>query len=56
MKRNKLKKLRTPKKLIENRISFAGQNSEVSLYDTYEAASRVRLDSGELLFCGMITA
>ena len=55
MKRNKLKKLRTPKKLIENRISFAGQDSEVSIYDTYEAASRVRLDSGELLFCGMIT-
>jgi hypothetical protein len=55
MKSDKLKKLRSPKKLIENRISFAGQDSEVSIYDTYESASRVRLDSGELLFCGMIT-
>lgn len=50
-----LKRLRTPQTLIENRISFAGPSSEVSIYDTYEAAKRVRLHSGELLFCGMMT-
>ncbi|WP_456448710.1 AraC family transcriptional regulator N-terminal domain-containing protein, partial [Thiolapillus sp.] len=50
-----LDKLRVPRKLIENKVSFAGDSSEVSIYDTYEAASRVRLDADELLFCGMIT-
>lgn len=52
---NKLSKTRTPQKLVENKVSFAGDCSDVSIYDTYEAASRVRLDAGELLFCGMIS-
>lgn len=52
---DKLGKMRTPQKLIENKVSFAGDSSEVSIYDTYEAASRVRLDADELLFCGMIS-
>ncbi len=51
----KLDKLRAPRKLIENKVSFAGDSSEVSIYDTYEVVSRVRLDADELLFCGMIT-
>lgn len=50
-----LKQSRPPQKLVENRISFAGSGSEVSIYDTYKSASRVRLDAGELLFCGMIS-
>ncbi len=53
--RQRGKHLRPPKQLIENRVSFAGPNSEVSIYDTYEAAKRVQLNSGELLFCGMMT-
>jgi AraC-like DNA-binding protein len=52
---NKLSKVRTPQKLVENKVSFAGDCSEVSIYDTYETVSRVRLDAGELLFCGMIS-
>jgi AraC-like DNA-binding protein len=50
-----ISQLRTPRALIENKISFSGPDSEVSIYDTYKAASRVRLDAGELLFCGMVT-
>lgn len=55
MEMEQLKRLRKPQTLIENKISFAGPSSEVSIYDTYEAARRVRLDAGELLFCGMMT-
>lgn len=55
MEMDQLKRLRTPQTLIENRISFAGPSSEVSIYDTYEAAKRVHLGTGELLFCGMVT-
>jgi len=52
---HKNNQLRAPRVLIENKISFAGPDSEVSIYDTYEVASRVHLDAGELLFCGMVT-
>ncbi len=55
MDMERLEKLRAPRTLIENRISFAGPSAEVSIYDTYESAKRVRLDAGELLFCGMLT-
>ncbi|MBV1907766.1 MAG: AraC family transcriptional regulator, partial [Kangiellaceae bacterium] len=44
-----------PQTLIENRIGFAGPNSELSIYDTYQACSRIGLDSEEVTFCGMIT-
>ncbi|MFK5984771.1 MAG: AraC family transcriptional regulator N-terminal domain-containing protein [Pseudomonadota bacterium] len=47
--------MRSPQVLIENKISFAGPDSEVSIYDTYQQAKRVRLDAGELLLCGMVT-
>ncbi len=50
-----LGKLRAPHKLVENKTSYAGPSSEVSIYDTYESASRVILDADQLLFCGMIS-
>ncbi|MBL4631800.1 MAG: AraC family transcriptional regulator N-terminal domain-containing protein [Paraglaciecola sp.] len=43
-----------PKKLIENRVSFAGPDSELSIYDTYLPAEKVLLRSSGLLYCGMI--
>lgn len=51
----KLNQLRTPQKLVENRVNFSSIGSEVSIYDTYEAASRVELDAEGVLFCGMLT-
>lgn len=50
-----LSNLRKPQKLVENRVSFAGPESELSIYDTYNAASRVGLDADQLLYCGMVT-
>ncbi|MCK7596456.1 AraC family transcriptional regulator [Microbulbifer sp. CAU 1566] len=44
-----------PRELVENRVSFAGPSSELSVYDTYLPAERVGLCSGELLYCGMIS-
>lgn len=46
--------LNKPKQLIENRVSFAGPNSELSIYDTYLPAEKVLLKSSGLLYCGMI--
>ncbi|MFC6633378.1 helix-turn-helix transcriptional regulator [Microbulbifer taiwanensis] len=43
-----------PRELIENRISFAGPSSELSIYDTYLPAEKVGLTAGELLYAGMI--
>jgi AraC-like DNA-binding protein len=40
--------------LVENRLSFAGPNSELSIYDTYDAAHRVGLGAGPLTYCGMV--
>ncbi|MCL1067819.1 AraC family transcriptional regulator [Shewanella olleyana] len=44
-----------PNLLVENKNSFAGPESELSIYDTFEQASRVALKSDQLLFCGMVT-
>lgn len=44
-----------PKELVENRVSFAGPSSELSIYDTYLPAQQVGLQAGELLYCGMIS-
>lgn len=44
-----------PRELIENRVSFAGPSSELSVYDTYLPAEQVGLSAGELLYCGMIS-
>ncbi|MBL1321022.1 MAG: AraC family transcriptional regulator N-terminal domain-containing protein [Methylophaga sp.] len=41
--------------LVENKVSFQGPDSELSIYDTYRAASRVGLGADQLLFCGMVT-
>ncbi|MDH5518553.1 MAG: AraC family transcriptional regulator [Gammaproteobacteria bacterium] len=51
----KLDHLRVPQKLVENRISFAGMDSELSIYDTYDAVNRVALDADQLLYCGMMS-
>lgn len=48
-------KRRLPNVLVENKISFAGPESELSIYDTYQQACRVKLRSDQLLFCGMVT-
>ena len=44
----------SPVELIENRVSFAGPNSELSIYDTYEDAANVKLKADSLLYCGMV--
>lgn len=44
-----------PQLMVENKNSFAGPESELSIYDTFEQASRVALKSDQLLFCGMVT-
>ncbi len=46
---------REPRELIENRVSYAGPNAELSVYDTYLQAEHVNLAAGELLYCGMIS-
>jgi AraC-like DNA-binding protein len=40
--------------LIENKLTFSGPGTELSIYDTYRAASGVRLDANQLLYCGMV--
>jgi len=45
----------SPKVLVENKVTFAGPDSELSIYDTYEQAERVQLKSDQLLFCAMVT-
>jgi len=44
-----------PKVLVENKLTFAGPESELSIYDTYQQANRVQLKSDQLLFCAMVT-
>ncbi|MBB1331164.1 AraC family transcriptional regulator [Pseudoalteromonas sp. SR43-7] len=41
--------------LIENKVTFAADNSELSIYDTYQSAQKVALHSNELLFCAMLS-
>jgi len=41
--------------LIENKLSFAGESSELSIYDTFEHASNIKLASDQLMFCGMVS-
>ena len=40
--------------LVENKVSFAGPETELSIYDTYRSAEKVGLDADQLLYCGMI--
>jgi AraC-like DNA-binding protein len=51
---NRLSHINQPRTLVENRVSFAGPHAELSIYDTYQAAEKVELRSGELMYCGMI--
>lgn len=44
-----------PQVLVENKISFSGPESELSIYDTYQQAQRVKLKSDQLLFCAMVS-
>ncbi|WP_286267743.1 AraC family transcriptional regulator [Thalassotalea atypica] len=44
-----------PHVLVENKISFAAQAAELSIYDTFESADKVQLASDQLLFCGMVS-
>ncbi|EPJ46560.1 MAG: hypothetical protein OFPII_19470 [Osedax symbiont Rs1] len=46
---------KTPLVLVENKISFAAADSELSIYDTFEQASRISLVSDQLMFCGMVS-
>ncbi|WP_206046909.1 helix-turn-helix domain-containing protein [Mangrovimicrobium sediminis] len=47
--------LRPPRQLVENRTLYESHSAELSIYDTYAAAERVRLDAEELLYCGMLS-
>lgn len=49
-----INKHRKPLKMVENQICFSGQESELSIYDTYATAERVPLRADQLLFCGMV--
>ncbi|MFW5450194.1 MAG: helix-turn-helix domain-containing protein [Methylophagaceae bacterium] len=40
--------------LVENKLTFSGPDSELSIYDTYRAASRIGLDAPQLMYCGMV--
>lgn len=44
-----------PLKLIENRTVFGGEDTEFSVYDTYQRAERVALSASNPLYCGMVT-
>ncbi|GAA0822352.1 AraC family transcriptional regulator [Colwellia sp. D2M02] len=46
---------KSPQVLVENKLSFAGPDSELAIYDTYEVANKVKLSSDQLLFCAMVT-
>ena len=45
----------TPAQLVENRTIYERHGAELSIYDTFAPAERVRLDADEVLYCGMIT-
>ncbi|MGM0546437.1 MAG: helix-turn-helix domain-containing protein [Bacteroidota bacterium] len=44
-----------PKKLVENRTSYAGEDAIFSVYDTYKEANRVELHASHPMYCGMIS-
>ena len=52
---DKIEQTYKPKKLIENRTSFGGNDAEFSVYDTYQEAERIELSASNPLYCGMIT-
>jgi AraC-like DNA-binding protein len=46
---------KSPHVLVENKFSFAGEESELSIFDTFEQASSIKLISDQLMFCGMVS-
>ncbi len=40
--------------LVENKLTFAGPDSALSIYDTYIEATGVGLGAGQLTYCGMV--
>jgi len=44
-----------PEHLVENRTVYESHGAELSIYDTFARAERVRLDAEEVLYCGMIS-
>jgi AraC-like DNA-binding protein len=44
-----------PQQLVENRTVYESHGAELSIYDTFAAADKVRLDAEEILYCGMIS-
>jgi len=44
-----------PLSMVENRTVYESYGAELSIYDTFSTAERVRLDSDEILYCGMIS-
>ncbi|MEL0629016.1 AraC family transcriptional regulator [Psychromonas aquatilis] len=44
-----------PQVLVENKIAFAGEESELSLYDTYQSTNNIALSSDQLMFCSMLS-
>lgn len=41
--------------LIENKLSFSGPDTELSIYDTYRASAGVGFDADQLMYLGMVT-
>lgn len=41
--------------LIENKLTFAGPETELSIYDTYQTVTGVGLDADQILYCGMVS-
>jgi hypothetical protein len=41
--------------LVENRTVYESHEVELSIYDTFESAEKVKLKADEVLYCGMIT-
>ena len=52
---NNATRLKNRQLLIENKVSYFGPESELSIYDTYRSANLVRLDTEQLMYCGMVT-
>lgn len=44
-----------PRQLVENRTIYEHHGADLSIYDTFAKADRVRLDAEEVLYCGMIS-
>lgn len=44
-----------PRQLVENRTIYEHHGADLSIYDTFASAEKVRLDAEEVLYCGMIS-